>query len=240
MRAFLNLRFTLPQRRQIFTEGLQRLGYEIVDGMTRMPASRDIFVSWSRIGEADEVARIFTERGNAVLVTENATWGNEFAGRHWYTLARNYHNVSGMFPVGGNERWGSLGVELEPFRTEGETVVLASRGIGPAPYRMPHDWPARQNGRVRYHPGRNAERAKPLREDLAKCGRVVTWGSGAAIKALMWGIPVESHQPRWIGAQNNTDAGRLSMLRSLSWAQWTLDEIRTGEPFVRLLNFTAR
>jgi hypothetical protein len=75
---------------------------------------------------------------------------------------------------------------------------------------------------------------------LANCGKVVTWGSGAAVTALIWGIPVESHQPQWIAAQENTDAGRLEMLHRLAWAQATHEEIASGEPFARLLNFTAR
>jgi hypothetical protein len=64
---------------------------------------------------------------------------------------------------------------------------------------------------------------------------VVTWGSGAAIKALQWGIPVVSEMPDWIGEQDNTDAGRLEMFRRLAWAQWTMEEIAHGEPFARLL-----
>lgn len=237
MRAYLNLRFTVPERRAMFTEGLQRLSYTVVDGMTHAPERGDILVTWNRIHEGDTVARIFTERGNAVLVTENASWGNEFAGKQWYTLARNYHNVAGMFPIGGPERWDSLGVELELWRSEGETVVLASRGIGPGAYRMPGNWPQQQGGRVRAHPGRYAA-ATPLREDLARCGRVVTWGSGAAVLALVWGCRVESHQPQWIAEQDNTDAGRLAMFRRLAHAQATHEEIRSGDAFARLL--TAR
>jgi len=220
----------------MFTEGLRRLGYAVVDGMTHAPERGDILVTWNRIHEGDTVARIFTERGNAVLVTENASWGNTFAGREWYTLARDYHNVAGKFPDLGPDRFDSLGIELEPWRTEGETVVLASRGIGPGAYRMPGNWPAQQRGRIRLHPGRGV--AKPLREDLAQCGRVITWGSGAAVLALMWGIPVESHQREWIAAQDNTDAGRLAMFRRLAHAQATHGEIRSGDAFARLL--TAR
>ena len=102
---------------------------------------------------------------------------------------------------------------------------------------MPRDWligaQARFPGRVRHHPGRGV--AKPLREDLEHCWRVVTWGSGAAVQALMWGIPVVSEMPDWIGAQNNTDAGRLQMFRRMAWAQWTLEEVAAGVPFERLL-----
>jgi hypothetical protein len=235
-RAFLNLRFTVPERRAVFTEGLQRIGFEVVHGLTLEPREGDVLVTWNRIHEGETCAREFERRGNAVLVTENATWGNDFAGERWYTLARSYHNLSGTFPIGGNERWDSLGVELAPWREGGETVVLPSRGIGPACHRMPRDWPSKQSGRIRPHPGTG--QAKRLCEDLAECGRVVTWGSGAAVQALMLGIPVDSHMPGWIAEQNNTDAGRLAMFRRLAHAQWRLEELRTGGPFARLL--TAR
>ena len=102
---------------------------------------------------------------------------------------------------------------------------------------MPGGWQIKalkkHGGRIRKHPGTRA--CTPLEHDLRKCGRVITWGSGAAIKAMMWGIPVISDMPNWIGEQDNTDAGRLAMFRRLAWAQWTLDEIASGEPFDRLL-----
>ena len=102
---------------------------------------------------------------------------------------------------------------------------------------MPHDWPERvrkaAGGRVRSHPGTKV--CVPLEDDLANAKQVVTWGSGAAIKALLWGIPVQSDMPGWIGEQDNTDGGRLAMFRRLAWAQWTLAEIASGEPFRRLL-----
>ena len=66
-------------------------------------------------------------------------------------------------------------------------------------------------------------------------GKVVTWGSGAAIKALQMGIRVHSDMPHWIGEQDNTTEGRLAMFRRLAWAQWTLEEIASGLPFERLL-----
>ena len=98
---------------------------------------------------------------------------------------------------------------------------------------MPAGWPEdarrRHGGRIRAHPGKY--RGTPLEVDLASAGRVVTWGSGAAIHALLMGIPVTSEMPDWIGHQGNTDAGRLDMLRRLAWAQWTLDEIASGEAF---------
>lgn len=233
MIAWLNLRHPLSERREAFAKGLKSLGFNVVDGLTMNPGSQDIYITWNRIGVGHLAAEQFERRGLPVIVCENASWGNDFAGKEWLTLAKNWHNRSGRFPVGGPERWDSLNVMLAPWRDSGETVILPQRGIGVGG--MPKTWPQRVmgEGRVRPHPGQ--QKVKPLSEDLAHCGKVITWGSGAAIKALMWGIPVESHMADWIGTCEPTDADRLRMLRELAWSQWTLDEIRTGYPFQRLL-----
>lgn len=205
--AWLNLRYTVPERRAAFVNGLKRLGYEVAEGLTNAPGDLDILVTWNRINVGHQSAIAFEQAGRPVIVAENAAWGNDFLGGQWYSLARNRHNTAGMFPVGGPERWGGLGVELLPFRSEGETAILPQRGIGAAPTAMPREWPQdalrRHGGRVRYHPGRHLGR--PLEDDLAACGRVVTWGSGAAIKALMWGLPVVSEMTDWVGEQDNTN-----------------------------------
>lgn len=236
-RAFLNLRLTKPDRVEMFARGLRLNGYKVVMGVTFLPEPQDMLVTWNRIGPGQTAALAFEAAGRPVLVTENATWGNDFAGNRWYSLARNRHNTAGMFPVGGTERWDSLQVELAPWRTAGETVVLEQRGIGSAPTKCPSGWAAhahaRYGGRIRRHPGTRA--ATPLDIDLAKAGRVVTWGSGAAVQALLRGVPVVSEMPDWIGVQDNTDAGRLAMFRRLAWAQWRHDEIASGEAFACML-----
>jgi hypothetical protein len=236
MNAWLNLRHSVPERQAAFRKGLERLGFTVREGVTTRPGGRDILVTWNRIREGGTAATAFESRGRPVLVTENASWGNDFAGDRWYTLARQAHNTSGRFPVGSPGRWDSLRVELAPWRAGGETVLLPQRGIGQVG-QMPHDWPARAQkrygGRMRPHPGTN--KCAPLEQDLCNAGRVVTWGSGAAIKALLWGIPVVSEKPEWIGEQDNTDEGRLDMFRRLAWAQWRLREIESGAPFDRLL-----
>lgn len=238
MRAWLNLRLSLPERVAAFAEGLGRLGYSVQHGAPQEPQEGDLFVTWNRLGIGDQIARTFEARGLPVIVAENASWGNTFAGSDWLHLARGRHNTSGCFPIGGSERWDSLGVEIAPWRTEGETVILAQRGIGSPPTAMPPRWPeqaqARHGGRIRRHPGRHP--AKPLRDDLARCGWVVSWGSGAAVHALMWGIPATSEMPDWIAQQDNTDAGRLAMFRQLAWGQVTHEEIKSGEGFARLLS----
>lgn len=221
----------------MFTAGLKRLGYKVELGLTLEPGPRDMLVTWNRIGAGHTAAQAFEACGRPVLVTENASWGNDFAGSFWYTLARDQHNTAGRFPVGEVDRWDRLGVELNPWRTSGEIVVLPQRGIGAPPTAMPAGWAERTavkyGARIRRHPGQRW--AVPLGDDLAAAGRVVTWGSGAAVKALMLGIPVVSEMPDWIAAQDNTEEGRLQMFRSLAWAQVRHEEIASGEAFARLM-----
>lgn len=228
MRALLNLRYTTDERARMFRAGLESLGYTVLLGQSGTPEPGDLFITWNRIGHADHTANQFVSAGARVLVVENASWGNEFAGDNWYHIAENYHNTAGCFPVGDSARWDSIGVELQPWRTKGETVILMQRGIGK--HGSPVGWSNGIDVRRRPHPGRNKS-SMPLDQDLAHAGKVVTWGSGAAIKALMMGIPVESKMPNWIGQQDNTDEGRLAMFRKLAWAQWRHGEIESGEAF---------
>lgn len=236
-RAWLNLRYTPTERVQAFKQGLARNGYGVHTDTPKNPQAGDIYCTWNRINIGDHWARRFAAMGNRVLVVENSSWGNEFAGGGWLTIARDFHNMAGKFPVGDSDRWDRLGVELEPWRTSGETVILPQRGFGPAGVAMPMGWERRKAGRIRRHPGRG--HATPLKDDLAKAGKVITWGSAAAVQALMWGIPVESDMPNWIAEQDNTDSGRLAMFRRLAFAQWHINEIRQGTPFEWLFGQSA-
>lgn len=239
--AYLNLRNGVPERREAFVNGLQANGYSVTLGTTMRPKPGDILVTWNRIVEGRLAAEAFDSRKCKVIVTENATWGNNFAGRRWYTMARDYHNVAGRFPVGSPDRWHALGVELKPFRESGDVLILPSRGIGPQAYAMPRNWPSLAQkvfpqARIRLHPGRNVP-ARTLEQDIEGCPLIFTWGSGAAVIALMHGCKVWSDMPGWIAEQNNSEAGRLAMFERLAWAQWTLEEIDRGEAFRHLLTY---
>jgi hypothetical protein len=236
-RAYLNLRHNVPERIEAVTQGLQKLGYYVTLGWPHAyPRDDDVLVTWNRIHEGHTMAKRFAK----VLVMENASWGNGFHGRRWYTMCRDYHNRADCIIDRGPERWAALDLRLPPMRDmrDGETVILPQRGIGPPGVAMPLDWPrqalVKHKGRIRRHPGR--EPGTDLKLDLARARRVVTWGSGAAIKALMWGIPVISEMPLWIGEQDNTERGRWEMFCRLAWAQWQLKEFEDGSAFAHYLS----
>lgn len=176
----------------------------------------------------------------------------------YYALSKHGHNGSGVWPEGGPERWRALGIELKPWRADGgHILVCGQRGIGSPTMASPPDWHehiaarirklTKRPVRVRPHPGNNAPK-RPLTEDLAGAWAVVVWSSGSGVKALTAGIPAFYDAPHWIcagaavrvrdadyAAPKCDDAARLSALERMAWAQWTVAELQSGEPFRMLL-----
>lgn len=153
------------------------------------------------------------------------------------------------------------------WRTSGrEVVVLAQRGIGVDPVRStPQDAEVVATRvrittglpvRVRRHPG-DHEPEVPLAEDLRDALYVVTHTSAAGLHAMMIGVPCVTTAPWWLGLPAakyvppessawpktpdelvRDDAARLATFQRIAWAQWTVDEISTGEPILRTLSAT--
>lgn len=224
----------------MFERGVRLLGFEPHRGLPDRPATdRDLLITWNLIGTpAQRAAASFP---GIVIVTENAAWGNGFAGRRWLTLALGAHNTAGRFPIGTNSRWDALRVELEPLRAAGgPTMILPQRGIGVPGTAMPYGWAERvqrrRGGHIRLHPG-NRGTPELLREALRGVSRVITWGSGAGILAAAWGCEVVSEMPEWIGRHDFNLDDRLRMFRQLAWAQFEHDEIASGAAIGRLLEW---
>lgn len=245
-RAFIGLREQPHYRRDAFAAGAKRVGYDPQFALTTQPRENDILIIWNRFGPSGEAANAFEAVGAAVLVAENGYLGNDFVDDRWYAMSRSHHNGAGTWNNYGPARWDKLGVQLAPFRTHGnELVLLPQRGIGEPGVAMPRAWTndaACNATRVRQHPGMGT--CLPLKQDLADAYAVYTWGSGAAIKALAWGIPVYSDMPNWIAGNAAAKFGeqlnrcvltRLQTFRRMAWAMWRLKEIESGFAFDILL-----
>lgn len=237
--AWVNLRHTKDERARLFEAGLRQVGYKIAKGVPCPHERCDAFISWNRIGIADKAAARLAACNVPVLITENASWGNTFAGANWFHMARSWHNMINCFDDGGPERFDRLGVDLLPYRPDnGQAIILLQRGIGTAPVRSPlsflrqalDDYPG---ARIRHHPG-NKKYPVPLLDDLQGMDKAVTWGSGAAILAARAGLAVASYMPNWIGTHEATEESRLAMFRRLAWAQWRHEEIENGMAFAWL------
>ncbi len=254
--AYLTLRPSAHYRIDAFEAGFKRLGYEV---KRRAPYKEDFkpgmaLLIWNRTTLNNAMALQAELVGGSVFVAENGYIGADRDGWQFYALALNHHNGAGEWRPEGSDRLAGIGVEIKPWRLCGtEIVVLPQRGIGEANIAMPKTWTVEivkrlkaltdRPIRIRPHPG--ITKTVAVERDIENAFAVVTWGSGAAIKAIACGVPTFYCFDRWIGggaAAWFTDGGlerqapdRLPMFERLAWAQWSLAEIATGEPMRRLL-----
>jgi hypothetical protein len=265
------IRQELHYRRQAFEAGLRAAGYAIVHSISPVKPG-DLLVIWNRYGAIDQLATQFERASAAVIVCENGYLGTTYDehskpyapnGEPLLAMALWHHNGAGQWHVGEPGRWREQGIQVHPWRRDGDHVlVLPQRGIGPPGVAMPLGWPATARQKlktmterpikIRSHPeSRDVQQrpTAPLAADLGNAWCAVTWGSSAALKALCAGVPVFSTGfSDWIGAPacwplaysmeqpRTDDDARKQMLDRLAWAQFTLSEIATGEPFRRLMD----
>lgn len=250
-RACVLMRSSDYYRADVFRAGLGRHGFRVEPEWTRRPEPDDILLLWNRNRGYEPIAEIYEKVGARVMVAENGYVGQPAGGGKFYALALHHHNGAGAWFVGDEPRFH---IDERPWRTNGRhVVVLPQRGIGPQGVAMPHGWPKGIKERLaritdrpivfRPHPG--ASKADPW-PDLRHAHCAVTWGSGAGIKAIQYGIPVFHELERWIGAAAATrlvgdvecchTPPRGQLWTRISWAQWTLEEIGSGEAFERLLH----
>lgn len=256
--AFLLVRNLAHYRREAFAAGLERAGFAVAFAPAGRPHRDDALVIWNRYGTNDRLAGEFERAGAAVIVAENAYLDVRGA-RKSFALALNHHNGAGDWHVGEERRAPLLDAEIRPWRGDGrrdDVLLLPQRGIGPKGVAMPRDWVqtvqarlasagvGRRRIRVRPHPG-TQRCVRPLDDDLDGIGLCVTWGSGAGVKTLLLGVPTLHELAEWIGAPGGSYGtgtlpaprlgDRATMLERLAWAQWSIGEVESGEPFVHLL-----
>lgn len=248
-------------RHDAFSAGLAACGYEV---RTNNPEGKPgrVLLIWSRYGQYHDIATKFEAAGGRVLVAENGYIGpggispHSMNPRCWYALGRGAHNDATAIPYCGPERWAALGVELQPWRTDGgHILVCPNRSFGIPERMMPSDWAndvvrrlrkvTQREIRVRPHPG-NGPAKKPLADDLVGAWACVIWSSSSGVSALVAGVPVVCEAPYWIAKDAALSFNqfssmaphfrdRLPALQRLSWGQWHIDEIASGEAFRAVL-----
>jgi hypothetical protein len=244
--------------------GLASVGYGVrrVAGSPEPTASADVLVTWTvHRGHKEQLARRFEAAGGRVIVAEEG-YIRRVNGEKHFALALHDHNGAGKWHLGGPERWEGFGITLAPWRRDGRHILVTEqRSIGSEAMASPADWHLKVTDRlraftdrpivIRWHPKSRKHPAKAesqpsFAEQLADCWAMVTWNSAAAVEALVAGVPVYFEAPRavWENAAhpNIRDierpmmVDRLSAFRRLAWAQWSVREIESGEPFNYLLS----
>ncbi len=245
MKALVMIRQQPGYRYDAFCAGLTRLGYSFVDQSRygrEKPSSRDdLLVVWNlHRGHDEAYAQAWERAGGTVIVCENGYLQREDKTR--YALSTHGHNGSGWFPQGTDLRFPLLGFEIQPWRTGGDYILVRDqRGIGSELMASPRGWGTKAAAKLRTtskmpvklmpHPGDKGK----LEADLANlrgAARVHIWSSAIGVRALVEGIPVTEHAPRWICM--GLDQTRETALEHMAWGQWHHEEIATGEPFARM------
>lgn len=245
-----------------FARGVERHGFKVQTLARGEPGPGDLLIVWNRMhGRSNKLAEKWLAAGASVLVAENGYIGSDGNGEKLFALAWDHHQGAGRWRIGDADRWKQQSIPIMPWRTPGRQIVLLpQRGLGEPGIAMPREWDISAFKRlrqvtdrpihIRKHPG--AIKYEPY-EDFADALCAVTWASGAAIKAICYGVPVLYELSNWIGAPGAThidcalthgvenclltdDAARENMLHRLSWAQWSVSEIESGEAFAWLMD----
>lgn len=248
MRASLLIRTDRDYHR-LFLGGLRSAGYIVCDEPNLEPDSTDVLILWNRLPTQDQIAKRYESVGAKVVIAENGWIGDTYA------LCLNNHNGAGTWHVGKESRWPSFGIEVKPWRAKGDHIlVIPQRGMGVPPAAMPRDWTPLALKRLEKRTSRPIKvrypqfRDEPLEPDFKDCHAVVTWASGAGIKAIVAGYPVFYEMSQWIGSyaarpfysdlEKPYLGERETMLHRLSWAMWRPSEIESGEAFRCVLQST--
>lgn len=247
--------------RPYFTDGLSRLGFEVAASPKKKPGPGDVLVLWNRRTTFEACAKAYEAAGAKVVVVENGYIGRgEGKSGRLFAMALGHHSGAGRWPACDDpDRWKRQGIELRPWRKSGDFVlVLPQRGIGERGVAMPTGWSldvakrlqrmTQREVRVRKHPGHIHGVGKEPYAAMAGAHACVAHGSGAAVKALAYGVPVFHTLPTWIGAEaalplfgsdienpKMDDAARVRMFERLAFAQWSEHEVASGEAFARVL-----
>lgn len=232
-----------------FGDGLRALGFETAVVAKDEPSPGDVLVLWNRLPPMDDTARRYEAKGCPVIICEHGWVGGE----HIYAIALSQHNGAGRWFIGDKSRWPSFGIDVRPWREKGDHIlVIPQRGMGTPPVAMPRDWAEQTVNRLSEMTRREVRvrnpkhRRTPLEPEFENCHAVVTWASGAGIKAIVHGVPVFHEMPMWIGEraarrfpyhdlEDPYLEDRSQMLHRASWAMWADTAIATGEPFLCVL-----
>lgn len=170
--------------REMFLAGLRAAGCDLVSAPVANPGSADALLIWNRRPHEEHFARRYEAAGAKVVIVENGFLNADGKPPNFFAISLSHHLGAGTWHVGEENRWPKIGLDLKPWRTDGEHVlILPQRSIGELGVAMPQNWIAdvvarlrRKTNRpirVRFHPGKRPH--PPLEPDIAAAWAVVTW-----------------------------------------------------------------
>lgn len=260
-KAYIHLPAHVEERRAAFIDGFAKLGFIVHQEQPQAPIGPDdVAVIWNKLGRSRQSVEMAREGGGALIVTENGYCGTDQNGRQPYAMSLDGHNGAGRWHAPDDSRLKKLDLPFKPFTQRSGYVLIADqRGLGGPLMRSPPDFAfttsneitrrAHLEVRVRQHPGRHRPE-RSLDADLEGARALVVWSSNCATSALIQGIPTFFKAPaiitegaaqhyHWTCFGEFHEDARQEAFARVAWAQWFLDEIKSGEAFRILLDVHA-
>lgn len=193
-----------------------------------------------------QVWREVVQRGSPYYYCDNSYFDQ--TRQSYFRVTKNRLQHAGLGQSSG-ERFARLGIQIEPWRSGGSTIVLCPQSahfmknvVGAGKDWVDETLEALKSitplaVKVRPWKADKAKLASTLHDDLVDARAVVTWSSAAAVTALLDGVPVvtlgQCAAEPLAGPLHQVEslprpAGRLTWASVLADNQWTLDEMRTG------------
>ena len=153
------------------------------------------------------------------------------------------------------DRWEKVGIEITPWRDQGDYVLVCDQHPGDLTAPPERGWwsgaeQLAENLGIRclYRPHPlMAPGLRPLSEALEGAARCVTWSSTAAVEAILAGVPcitLDYGSPAWDVSQHDFQktpcvCDRDQWAYNLGYLNWTHDELRDGSAWEHVQYGTA-
>jgi hypothetical protein len=247
-RLFLFWGVSIGKPGSLLTEAANRLGPVHMYLPARFEPD-DVAILWAPfIGTfRNAIWHAVRAAGGRVIIVENG-WLSPIGRQKYYQIALDGWNGTGRFAAGDAGRWASWNIDLKDWRRDGETILVIeqrSKGINGDPRAMPPGWAQSVEPRTtRRIVRRTRATEEPLDRQLDQAFATLTWTSTVAIKGLIRGVPAFLCGPQLncselmkpgLDVDRPVYPDRLPVFERYAWQQWSEDEVRSGEPFARLL-----
>jgi hypothetical protein len=248
-RLFLFWGVSIGKPGSLLTEGANRLGTVRMYVPARFEPD-DVAILWApfRGTFRSAIWRDVRAAGGRAIIVENG-WLSPIGTEKYYQIALDGWNGAGVFAAGDGSRWASWNVPLADWRRDGRSILVIeqrAKGINGDPRAMPPGWaqsvePLTSRPIVR----RTRFTMVPLERQIDQAFATLTWTSTVAIKGLIRGVPAFYCGPHLncadlmkpgLAVDHPIYPDREPVLERHAWQQWNADEIRSGEPFARLLD----
>lgn len=248
------------EHQEAFAEGLSKIGIQSVLAYETFSTKTNFAACWGwRKGKE------LRDKGHNVVVMERGYIGDRFKYTSLGWNGLNGYATFPNYPDDGGDRFRSHGGIIKPWKKHGEYILILGQVKGDASlqnkdisqwyrniakqayeiyglpvYFRPHPESIRRGGYT--HVSGIENKAGTLEDALSGALFTIAYNSNSCLDSILSGVPCfagDKGTMAWglcmddIGSLEYPEREKIA--HSISWTQWTLDEIRTGEPIRKLM-----